>query len=882
MIDVCQWRVSIGLWSYRCQAPSTNGKAVKSKLGILGEKTPKLMPVALPLSLFAFLLTLFFAPTLSNFYQVDLQYRATSGVTDLQSVLSSSFNFIYYLIVCLYILLLSGDIERNPGPMIDARPEISLLIKWLEPLVDWKPFGLCLVGMTEHEILKIEQEHVKIEDRKLALYLKWFSVNPMATWRDVIYALTESDAASIKSSSLPSTLTKSDGDIEIIFFPKEDQTVQDTLDELQVNFSHIMREVKSAFRTKVNKNLQICIEMSNWIESYLHWEHGTLDSDLDHIFKKIYHNYDFIDCCLVVAMCNEFISDEKDLLDKLNTHSLKANAFCSSVPIIELKQKLRKVYGPYRRCLENMPLICIELQNPWNDVKINGLYILVKRLLPKEHRQSIMKYITIEEGSVVIKLDILNLSADSLIEYTEGKLQFMYLIGIFSLCINDYPVLQKNENMNFTFELALLEAVTAGNNEAVEFLLQLKIINIDHTNKEGQTALMLACERRHENIVHSLLSAGANVNIQDNKGWTALIVSSQYSGTSIIHVLLEADANVHLRTSGGSNSLMYASCNGNYEAVELLISKGADYECQRKDGMNAFMLACKKGHINIVELLLKNRVDPNVQRKDSWNAFMLACENGHTQIVEVLLKEPVDPNVQRKSGGNAFMLACQNGHTQIVELLLKEKIDPNVQKNNGWNAFMLACHNGHTQIVQLLLKEQVDPNVQMKDGATALMLACQNGHAQIVELLLKENVEPNVQRDDGVNAIMLACKMGHTQVVELLLKEQVNPDAQNRCGTTALMIASKNGYYEVVKLLLEWKADPNIKSLDGKTALSVAKTNKISVLIDAYLKEFNQKLQLQGDAASAMSEETMTSGYYTTESDISVTSALTAKKPERK
>ncbi|XP_019861268.1 PREDICTED: uncharacterized protein LOC109589652 isoform X2 [Amphimedon queenslandica] len=261
------------------------------------------MPVALPLSRFAFLLTLFFAPTLSkqqfsapllilvfillgNFYQVDLQYRATSGVTDLQSVLGSSFNLIYYLIICLRILLLSGDIERNPGPMIDAQPEISLLIKWLESLVDWKPFGLCLVGMTEHEILKIEQEHVKIEDRKLALYLKWFSVNPMATWRDVIYALTESDAASIKSSSLPSTLTKSDGDIEIIFFPKEDQTVQDTLDELQVNFSHIMREVKSAFRTKVNKNLQICIEMSNWIESYLHWEHGTLDSDLDHYFQK--------------------------------------------------------------------------------------------------------------------------------------------------------------------------------------------------------------------------------------------------------------------------------------------------------------------------------------------------------------------------------------------------------------------------------------------------------------------------------------------------------------------------------------------------------------------------------------------------------------------
>ena len=135
---------------------------------------------------------------LGNCYQV----QCTTGVTVtdtnyLQSVVlpgGSSSNLIYndlYLIVCLRkLLLLSGDVELNPGPMVDDRPDISLLIQWLEPLVDWKPFGLCLVGMEEHIILKIEQDHVKTEDRKLALYSKWLSVNPKATWGDVIDALT--------------------------------------------------------------------------------------------------------------------------------------------------------------------------------------------------------------------------------------------------------------------------------------------------------------------------------------------------------------------------------------------------------------------------------------------------------------------------------------------------------------------------------------------------------------------------------------------------------------------------------------------------------------------------------------------------------------------
>ena len=244
-----------------------------------------------------------------------------------------------------------------------------------------------------------------------------------------------------------------------------------------------MRNVKSTFRKKGNESTQI----SDWVEYQLHLEQlGAVN--IDDVFKKIYHYYDFIDCSLIVAMCNEFISDEEDLIDELKVYSLKANAFRSSRPITELKQKLHKVYGPYRRRLENMPLICIELQNPWNRVNIVGLRILIESLLPIELRQSIMKCITIEPGSVVIKLHILDSTADGLIEYTGGKLQFMRLIGIFSLYINDHPVLQEDENMNFTFELALLEAVTAGNNEAVEFLLQLETVTAGRSTNDDMEA----------------------------------------------------------------------------------------------------------------------------------------------------------------------------------------------------------------------------------------------------------------------------------------------------------------------------------------------------------------------------------------------------------
>uniref|UniRef100_A0A1X7T5T9 Death domain-containing protein n=1 Tax=Amphimedon queenslandica TaxID=400682 RepID=A0A1X7T5T9_AMPQE len=130
------------------------------------------------------------------------------------------------------LLLLSGDVECNPGPTIDDRPDISLLIQWLEPLVPWKQFGSCLVEMKEHDILKIEQEniHLQTEHKKFALYSKWLSVNPKATWRDVIDALEnikentlvqdiknymDSDAASTVSSLSP-RISNSDGETALI------------------------------------------------------------------------------------------------------------------------------------------------------------------------------------------------------------------------------------------------------------------------------------------------------------------------------------------------------------------------------------------------------------------------------------------------------------------------------------------------------------------------------------------------------------------------------------------------------------------------------------------------------------------------------------------
>ena len=106
------------------------------------------------------------------------------------ATIGSSSDLIYYLILLL-LLLLSGDVELNPGPMIDDQPSCLLFAKCLKPLVDWKPFALCLPGITQSDVNIIDKKKRNAHLMKMALHKRWLQANPTASWRDVINALKQ-------------------------------------------------------------------------------------------------------------------------------------------------------------------------------------------------------------------------------------------------------------------------------------------------------------------------------------------------------------------------------------------------------------------------------------------------------------------------------------------------------------------------------------------------------------------------------------------------------------------------------------------------------------------------------------------------------------------
>ncbi|NWS23579.1 KANK3 protein, partial [Polioptila caerulea] len=156
---------------------------------------------------------------------------------------------------------------------------------------------------------------------------------------------------------------------------------------------------------------------------------------------------------------------------------------------------------------------------------------------------------------------------------------------------------------------ALHYSVSHSNFHIVWLLLDTGICNVDHQNKAGYTALMLAAlaaveQEEDMNVVRRLFSMG-NVNAKASQaGQTALMLAVSHGRQEMVEALLACGADVNLQDEEGSTALMCACEHGRIETVKLLLAQPTcDISIVDSDGNNAVAIALEAGHSDIAALL---------------------------------------------------------------------------------------------------------------------------------------------------------------------------------------------------------------------------------------------------------------------------------------
>ena len=438
MIDVSQWRASIGLWHY-CQAASSrpaNGRqchsfkgAVDSKSGSITsvEKTTKL-PAAIPI-IALLLLYLCYPipppPPTTTGIRAIINYNSVlyiligivnfySSVLPGATAVGSSSNLICFFLVLIVrlLLLLSGDVELNPGPTIDDKPDVSLLIQWLDALPDWIEFAVILPKITRQDVFEILFDYRKVEDQKLALYSKWLDKYPYATWRDVYLTLKflpqeysnyfvgvlkrnlEESTTDSAPVALGQPVTIELPQKKVMFETAEDEKeILRKLIELNREFCGIVMHVRSGLKKKNKSDPELLVYLTSFIEEYMDWNDKLTNASLDGIFEIIHPFYDFIDFSLIEFIVEHFLKD-----DNFHWHwySREIDILCDSVKVKHLIKALEAIYAEHISDISNMPTISIKFYHQWDAHSIKGLSLLIHNLLPDQLQQSLMKYITID------------------------------------------------------------------------------------------------------------------------------------------------------------------------------------------------------------------------------------------------------------------------------------------------------------------------------------------------------------------------------------------------------------------------------------------------------------------------------------------------------
>ncbi|WP_082913106.1 ankyrin repeat domain-containing protein [Polynucleobacter wuianus] len=135
----------------------------------------------------------------------------------------------------------------------------------------------------------------------------------------------------------------------------------------------------------------------------------------------------------------------------------------------------------------------------------------------------------------------------------------------------------------------LLIAIRDKSTKVTEYLLKDKKIDVDLSNKYGETPLMMASIDGDLPVVKTLVQQ--NKAKLDHIGWTPLHYACAKGQLQVAQFLVSSGADVNSRSPNGTTPLMMAAQAGNEELIKFLLDNGADIRMRNSHGFSVIEVA---------------------------------------------------------------------------------------------------------------------------------------------------------------------------------------------------------------------------------------------------------------------------------------------------
>ena len=277
---------------------------------------------------------------------------------------------------------------------------------------------------------------------------------------------------------------------------------------------------------------------------------------------------------------------------------------------------------------------------------------------------------------------------------------------------------------------------------------------------DGRTELQRAVAANDLEQVKKLIADAVDVNATGPRRITAMHIASEQGHAEILAALIEAGAKVDVSDAQRMRPLHLAA---NAETARLLIAHGAKVDIGLPSPL---YMATMNGRADVVRELLRN--DAHATNGDCATMLNWATFAGQLEVVRVLfqlrdaktllaVQSTYSPLHVAASGsfGDMGSSASAQQRLEIAKLLVENGADVNarwgvdVNPQSGAAAMidttplMFASAKGEAEMVEFLLERGGDAKAANASGQTALHFAAQRGYRPVVELLLKAKADVN-------------------------------------------------------------------------------------------------------------------------------------------